>query len=321
MADRHERRRLGHPVALHDREAQPPPEGLSLFAQRRAARHERPELPAESTMNVTEDQPSLQKMFALSRLKPPQKLLQFAPRRVIAVDLFAQSFELARHGGDYRDALAFDRIDDFRRVERARKEDLAEEQSRHEHSHKLAEDVAQREQAQKPDRVKWALELQVFVDLGFEWSDVGQQVAVRQANTFRLRRRARSKYDLGQVVCADLFIPIRRRRMTPDDVDQLIEAQRRLSIFEMARLLLAEQKQFGLHLSPRAIGEIGRALFVQRDCDRAAQQATEEGRDPFGTVLAPKNNAVAFAYAARFKLARELKGRPREPCVRPARHT
>jgi hypothetical protein len=109
--------------------------------------------------------------------------------------------------------------------------------------------------------------------------------------------------------------------MTPDDIDQLIEAQRRLSIFEMARLLLAEQKQFGLHLPPRAIGEIGRALFVQRDRDRAAPQTTEERRDPFGAVLTPKNNAVAFAYAARFKLTRELKGRPREPGVRPARHT
>src|SRR5262247_1529125 len=174
-------------------------------------------------MNLTEDQPALQKMFALSRLKPPPKLLQLAARRVIAFDLFAKSFELARHGRDHRDSLVFDRGDDFGRVERMRKENFAEEQSRHEHSHKLAEDVAQGEQAQKPDRVKWALELQVFVDLGFEWSDVGQQVAVRQANTFRLRRRARSKYYLGQVVCADLFIPIRRRRMTPDDVDQLIE--------------------------------------------------------------------------------------------------
>src|SRR5262249_21131288 len=102
---------------------------------------------------------------------------------------------------------------------------------------------------------------------------------------------------------------------------QLVKAQRRLSIFEMARLLLAEQKQFSLYLSPRAIDEIGRALFVQRDCDRAAQQTTEERRDPFGAVLTPKKNAVAFAYAERFKLTSELKGRPREPRVGPARHT
>src|SRR5215470_1453199 len=321
MADRHERRRLGHPVALHDREAQPPPEGFTLFIQRRAARYKRPELPSEALMNVAEYQPALQIMFALGRLKSPSKLLQFAARRVISFDLLAQSFELARHGGDYRDALAFDRGDDFRGVERARKEDLAEEQSRHEHSHKLTEDVAQWEQAQKPDRMKWAFELQVLVDLGFERRDVGQQVAVRQANPFRLRGRARGEDDLGQVVRADLFISVRGRRMTLDERDQLIEAQHRLSIFVVARLLMAEQKQRGLDLSPRAIDEIWRALFVQRDRDRAAQQTTEEGRDPFGAVLAPENNAVALAYAARFKLARELKGPPREPLVRPARHT
>ena len=88
----------------------------------------------------------------------------------------------------------------------------------------------------------------------------------------------------------------------------------------MARLLLAEQKKPGLDLSPRAIDEIWRALFVQGDYNRAAQQTTEESRDPFGAVLAPENDSVAFTYAAQFKLARELKGRPRQPRVCPARH-
>jgi hypothetical protein len=169
--------------------------------------------------------------------------------------------------------------------------------------------------------MKRSFELQVLIDLGFERRDVGQQVAVCQADAFRLRGRARSEDNLSQIARADRFISIRRRRMTLDKRDKMIEAQRRLSIFEMARLLLAEQKQFGLYLSARAISEIGRALFVQRDYDCAAQHTTEERRDPFGTVLTPKNNAVAFAYAARFKLTRELKSRPREPSVRPARHT
>jgi hypothetical protein len=108
--------------------------------------------------------------------------------------------------------------------------------------------------------------------------------------------------------------------MTLDDFDKLIEAQRRLAFFEMARLLFAEQKQPGLDLSPRAIDEIGRALFVQRNSDRSAQQTTEIRRDPFRAILAPENDAVAFDYAARFKLARELTGRPRNPRVRPARN-
>jgi hypothetical protein len=109
--------------------------------------------------------------------------------------------------------------------------------------------------------------------------------------------------------------------MTLDKRGQVIEAQHRLSIFEMARLLLAEQKRSGLDLSPRSIDEIWRALFVQRDHNRASQQTTEESRDPFGAVLAPENDSVAFTYAARFKLARELKSSLREPRIRPARHT
>src|SRR5262249_32847298 len=84
MDDRHERRRLGHPVALYDGKAQPPPEGLSLLIQRRAARDERPELPAEAAMNVAEDQPTPQKMFAPGRLKSSPKLIQLTARRVIA---------------------------------------------------------------------------------------------------------------------------------------------------------------------------------------------------------------------------------------------
>ena len=109
--------------------------------------------------------------------------------------------------------------------------------------------------------------------------------------------------------------------MTLDCFDQLIEAQHRLSIFEMARLLIAEQKQSGLDLPLRAIDEIGALRLVQRDRDRAAQQTAEERRYPFGAVLSPENDPVAFAYATRFKLARELKGCARKPRVRPTRHT
>src|SRR5262249_50871194 len=133
----------------------------------------RPELPAEMTMNVAEYPPPPQKMFAFGRPEPPQKLLNLAARREIAFDLFAQPFELTRAAAVARDSLAFDRRDDFRRIEVALKKDLTEKQSRHEYSHKLPEDVAERQQAQKPDRMKWSLELQILFDFGFERRDVG----------------------------------------------------------------------------------------------------------------------------------------------------
>src|SRR5262249_41240944 len=118
VADRHERRRLGHPIALHDRESQPLPEGFCLFIQGRAARYESPEFPTEAAMDVAEYQPSPQIMFAPSLAESPQKILQLAACRVIALDLFAQGFELAWHGGRDRDSLAFDQGDDLGRVER-----------------------------------------------------------------------------------------------------------------------------------------------------------------------------------------------------------
>ena len=58
--------------------------------------------------------------------------------------------------------------------------------------------------------------------------------------------------------------------------------------------------------------EVGRAMFIQRDRDRAAHQTAEERRDPFRTVFAPEQNAITLAYPARLKLAGKLKGSPDE---------
>src|SRR5262249_16233322 len=189
MADRHERRSFGHTVTLHDSEPEPLPEALRFFIQRRAARYERPELPTEPAMYVAEDPPAPKKMFAFGRGEAMLKIFQQPLRRIIAFNLFAQSFELARDAGDHREPFPFNCRDDFRRIKRALEKDFAGKQPRHEHAHKLTEDVAERQQAQKPDWVEWALELQVPGDLGFEWRDVRQQVPMRQADTFRLRRR------------------------------------------------------------------------------------------------------------------------------------
>src|SRR5262249_48252212 len=191
------------------------------------------------TMNVAEYPPPPQKMFAFGRREPPQKHLQFAGRRVIAFDLFAQAFELTRDGGDDRDSLAFDRRDDFRRIEVALKKDLTEKQSRHEYSHKLPEDVAERQQAQKPDRMKWSLELQILFDFGFGRGGVAERVGVRQVAALGPRSRPGSEDDLGQLARPDFFILMGRGGVAPNRLDQLIEPQSRWLIFEMARPLIA----------------------------------------------------------------------------------
>ncbi|HEV7820552.1 MAG TPA: hypothetical protein VGO84_05180, partial [Burkholderiales bacterium] len=50
----------------------------------------------------------------------------------------------------------------------------------------------------------------------------------------------------------------------------------------------------------------------------AARQASEEGRDPRGAVLAPEQHALAFVNAATVKLARESPRRVAQSLVRPA---
>src|SRR5215475_1534108 len=168
--------------------------------------------------------------------------------------------------------------------------------------------------------MKGTFKLKVLADFGFQRRDVGQQVAVSQANSLRFSGRAGSENDLGQVVRVDLLILVRRRRMTLDDIDQQIEAQHRQAILEMARLHIAEQKQFSFDMSLRSIDEIRALRLIDRNRDCAAQHTDEKRRDPFRTVLAPENDAVAFAYAARFKLARELTGCPRKRLISPAPH-
>ena len=82
----------------------------------------------------------------------------------------------------------------------------------------------------------------------------------------------------------------------------------------MARLLLAEQKQSGPDLSLGAIGEIGRALLVQRDPTAPHSKQPKNAAIHSG-LFSPQKMTRSPFLSARFKLARELAGRPREPRV------
>src|SRR5215207_2359816 len=65
VVDGDERRRLRHPVPLHDAEPEPPPEGLGLRAERRAAGHERPESPPEVAVDAPRQPEPLERVRAL----------------------------------------------------------------------------------------------------------------------------------------------------------------------------------------------------------------------------------------------------------------
>lgn len=103
-----------------------------------------------------------------------------------------------------------------------------------------------------------------------------------------------------------------------DGFGQSIKIDDRVVITKITFLLVAEQQEPRVDLPLHAMREVEALRFVQRHGDSAAHQAAEKCRDPFRTVFSPEQDAVACAYAARFKLTGELTGRLRESLVRPA---
>ena len=76
--------------------------------------------------------------------------------------------------------------------------------------------------------------------------------------------------------------------------------------------------QLGIDLFGDALREVGGGNFVDGNDDGAAQEASEEGGNPFGAVLAPDQDLVALADAARFKLAGEAVRRAQHFAIAPA---
>ncbi len=54
-------------------------------------------------------------------------------------------------------------------------------------------------------------------------------------------------------------------------------------------------------------GEVGRCAVIDRDGDRAAEEAAPEGGHPFGAVRAPEEDEVAGADAALLQFVRDAK--------------
>ena len=77
------------------------------------------------------------------------------------------------------------------------------QQLRQEDAEKLSEDVAERQQVQKAQRMEDALVAKVLADLALQRLEVGQDVAVRDDDAARLGRGARGEDDLHDVVAGE----------------------------------------------------------------------------------------------------------------------
>ena len=89
------------------------------------------------------------------------------------------------------------------RIQRVLKDDGRRQQLRQKDAEELSEDVAERQQVEKAQRMKDALVLQILADLALQRLQVGQDVAVRDDDAARLGRRAGGEDDLHDVVARE----------------------------------------------------------------------------------------------------------------------
>src|ERR1700719_4368484 len=122
-----------------------------------------------------------------------------------------QRFDKSRDCDQNRDTLLTNHIDQAGRLEGIDKDYRPRQERRYEYSQHLAEDVAQRKEVQKSQRMKDSLIAEVFLNLTPNRLDVGKDVAVRNHDAARLRGCPRSVNNLQRVLTRERRRGVRRR--------------------------------------------------------------------------------------------------------------
>src|SRR5580692_4987954 len=89
----------------------------------------------------------------------------------------------------------------------------AAHQLRKEDAKKLPEDVAERQQIQEADGMNPSFVLEIFLNLQFQWRNIGENVAVRDYDSLGLGGGAGSEDDFQRVGRFDLGGRISRGRV------------------------------------------------------------------------------------------------------------
>ncbi len=152
--------------------------------------------------------------------------------------------------------------------------------------------------------MKGTFVFEVFRHFLFDGLEAGENVSVGVDDAFGLAGGAGSEDDLqgiggGQVI--DGGVGLRS-----EDGVEIGECERGQG--EGGDLARIADDQERLNIGGDTGGEVERAGVVERDGDNAAQNAAKKGRDPFGAVFAPEENAVAFPDAAIFEFGGEAAG-------------
>ena len=188
---------------MRDGVAQPAEELLGFCRKRRSAGDERPKLPAEPAVEATESPGAAEEMLAMRFGEGGGKPTLPIARFDFAQETVAQGVQHPWNGDQRCGPLALYRANDLSRIGRALEDDGGAEKRRYHQSHELPENVAERHQRDKPQRVKPPFPSAVWLDAALEWLKIRQEIAMRKDDPARFRRRPRCEEDFGHGVASE----------------------------------------------------------------------------------------------------------------------
>src|SRR5580658_8159966 len=143
--------------------------------------------------------PAAQEFFAIGALKVSAEAFDLAFGFEGALEFVAQRFDQPRHGDEHGDSLASNRGRHIGGPERIEEDRRRAQNLRNENAEHLSENMAERQQIQKFQRMKKSLILAVARDLPLDRLEIREHVPMREHHAARLGCGPRSENNLERV--------------------------------------------------------------------------------------------------------------------------
>ena len=141
-------------------------------------------------MNLPESPPSLHELLVFGGFELLMEPCGLARRFHVSLQLVFQRLHQAGNSHHHRNPLVLDGAHHLARIQRVLEQHGRCQQLRQEDTQELSEDMAERQQIEKAQRMKDALVLQILADLALQRLQVGEDVAVSDDHAARLGRRS-----------------------------------------------------------------------------------------------------------------------------------
>ena len=142
-----------------------------------------------------------------------------------ALDFTLERFQQSRDGDQYGYPFASDRFQQIAGIESFKKDGGSAEQRRDENRKQLAENMAQREEIEKSQRMENTLVAQVLLHFMFDRFDIGKNVGMGDHHTAGLGGGSRREDNLQRVVARKLRRSIGSSGVCCDRLAQRFELQ------------------------------------------------------------------------------------------------